>query len=102
MVKNTLKALNWEILHPPYSPDLAPSDYHLFASMGHSLAEQCSANFKEVEKLPVEWFALKEKKFFWNSIHDLPERCGKCVESNGQYFKENVFEIPLRINCFLY
>ena len=40
VVKNTLKALNWEILsHPPYSSDLAPSDYHLFASMGHLLAE---------------------------------------------------------------
>ena len=65
VVKNTLIALNWEILsHPPYSPDLAPSDYHLFASMGHSLAEQRFDNFEEVEKWLVEWFALKEKKFF--------------------------------------
>ena len=31
VVKETLKALNWNILsHPPYSPDIAPSDYHLF------------------------------------------------------------------------
>ena len=51
VVKNTLKALNWEILsHPPYSPDLAPSDYHLLASMGQPLAEQRFANFEEVEK----------------------------------------------------
>jgi len=28
---NALMKLNWEIFdHPPYSPDLAPSDYHLF------------------------------------------------------------------------
>ena len=65
VVKNTLKALIWEILsHPPYSPDLASSDYHLFASMGHSLAEQCFANLEEVGKWLVEWFALKEKSFF--------------------------------------
>ena len=33
VVKETLKALNWNILsHPPYSPDIAPSDYHLFWS----------------------------------------------------------------------
>jgi transposase len=26
-----LEHFNWELLdHPPYSPDLAPSDYHLF------------------------------------------------------------------------
>ena len=30
----------------------------------------------------VEWFASNEKKFFWNGIHDLPERWAKCVESN--------------------
>jgi len=87
-VKDTLKTLNWEILsHPPYSPDLAPSDFHLFASMGHSLAEQHFANFEEVEKWLVEWFSSKEKKFFWNGIHNLPERWTKCVESNGQYFE---------------
>jgi len=64
-VKDTLKTLNWEILsHPPYSPDLAPSDFHLFASMGHSLAEQHFVNFEEVEKWLVEWFSSKEKNFF--------------------------------------
>lgn len=88
LVKDTLKTLNWEILsHPPYSPDLAPSDYHLFASMGHSLAEQCFANFEEVEKWLFEFFASKEKKFFWDGIHNLPERWAKCVETNGQYFE---------------
>ena len=67
--------------------DLAPSDYLPFASMGHSLAEQHFANFEEVEKWLVEWFALKEKKFFWNGIHDFPERWAKCVEFNGQYLE---------------
>ena len=55
--------------------------------MGHSLAEQRFANYEEVEKWLVEWCALKEKKFFWNGIHVLPERWEKCVESNGQYFE---------------
>jgi histone-lysine N-methyltransferase SETMAR len=30
----TIQKLNFELLpHPPYSPDLAPSDYHLFCSL---------------------------------------------------------------------
>jgi len=30
----SIKLFNWEIFnHPPYSPDLAPSDYHLFTKM---------------------------------------------------------------------
>ena len=87
-ISRTLKVLNWEILsHPPYFTDLAPSDYHLFASMRHSLAEQRFANFEEIEKWLVEWFALNEKKYFWNGINNLPETWAKCVESNGQYFE---------------
>jgi len=39
IVQNYLETLNWEVLpHLAYSPDLAPSDYHLFSSMGRSLS----------------------------------------------------------------
>ncbi|UYV67982.1 SETMAR [Cordylochernes scorpioides] len=41
VVKETLEALQWDVLpHPLYSPDIAPSDYHMFRSMTHGLAEQ--------------------------------------------------------------
>ena len=32
VVKTYLETLKWEVPHPPYSPDVAPSDYHLFRS----------------------------------------------------------------------
>jgi len=36
-----IKLFNWEIFdNPPYSPDLAPSDYHLFTKMKVWLATQ--------------------------------------------------------------
>jgi len=50
-VRDTLEALSWEVLpHAAYSPDLAPSDYHLFASMGHALAEQRFGSYKDMKK----------------------------------------------------
>lgn len=88
VVKETLKELNWDVLsHPPYSPDIAPSDYHLFRSMAHGLAEQHFANFEEVKKWVDSWFASKDESFYRRGIHLLPERWEKVVASNGAYFK---------------
>ena len=87
-VRDTLGALSWEVLpHAAYSPDLAPSDYHLFASMGHALAEQRFGSYEDVKKWLDEWFAAKGEDFYWRGIHKLPERWEKYVTNNGAYFE---------------
>ena len=49
VVKKYLETLKWEILpHPPYSPDVAPSDFHLFRSMAQGLADQHFSSNEEV------------------------------------------------------
>ena len=84
-VKDPLKDLAWEVVtHPPFSPDLAPSDYHLFQSMAHTLSEQHFKMYEEVENWVSEWFASKQGKFYWDGIYKLPERC---VASDGHYFE---------------
>ena len=36
---NTIWQLNWEVLeHPAYSPDLAPSDFHLYGPLKNTLS----------------------------------------------------------------
>jgi hypothetical protein len=38
MTKAVMQELDWEILpHPPYSPNLTPSNYHLFRSLSNNL-----------------------------------------------------------------
>ncbi|GFW54355.1 mariner Mos1 transposase [Trichonephila clavipes] len=50
VVKTYLETLKWEVLHHPlYSPDLAPSDYPLFRSMAHGLADQHFRSYEEVK-----------------------------------------------------
>lgn len=85
-VKDVLHDMNWEVLpHPPYSPDIAPSDYHLFRSMAHGLAEQRFTKHEEVRKWLDEWIASKQPKFFYDGIHKLPINWNNVVVNNGNY-----------------
>ena len=74
-VKTFLETLKWKVLScPPYSPDIAPSDYHLFRSMGHGLVEQHFTCYKEAKNWVDSWIALKDEAFFRRGIHMRPER----------------------------
>lgn len=50
-IKEALLNLEWEILlHPAYSPDIAPFDYHLFRSMQCGLSSERFSNVADVRK----------------------------------------------------
>ncbi|KAG5319748.1 MOS1T transposase, partial [Pseudoatta argentina] len=86
--KTYLETLKWEVLpHPLYSPDIAPSDFHLFRSMAHGLADRRFHSYEEAQKWIDSWIASKDMSFFRRGIHVLPERWEKVVSSDGQYFK---------------
>lgn len=88
VVQQYLETLRWEILpHPPYSPDIAPSDYHLFRSMQHGLAEQSFTTYEDTKNWLDSWIASKDQSFFRQGIRLLPERWDKIVASDGQYFE---------------
>ncbi|UYV62912.1 hypothetical protein LAZ67_2002436 [Cordylochernes scorpioides] len=88
VVKETLEALQWDVLpHPLYSPDIAPSDYHLFRSMTHGLAEQHFTSYEEAKNWVNVWIASKDEEFFRHGIRMLPERWEKVVAKDGQYFE---------------
>ena len=85
--RDTVNKLGWEILpHPAYSPDIAPSDYHLFRSMQHELEGRQFKEVAEVRKWVHDWIASKNEFFFYRGIHMLPERWAKVIESDGHYF----------------
>ena len=88
-VKNKLAAFNWEILtHPPYSPDLAPSDYYLFLSLKNSLHGKKFTSKEGIEIHLAEYLASKSKNFWATGILKLPDRWAKVVEQHGTYIVE--------------
>ncbi len=88
VVKTYLETLKWEVLsHPPYSPDLAPTDYHLFRSMTHGLEDVHFSSYEEAKNWIDLWIASKDEEFFRHGIRLLPERWEKVIASDGQYFE---------------
>ncbi|CAH2092000.1 unnamed protein product [Euphydryas editha] len=86
MTLNKLKELGWEVLmHPPYSPDLAPSDYYLFRSLQNSLNGKKLADRNSAENHLAKFFDDKPQKFYTDGIMKLPEKWEKIIDNNGQY-----------------
>ena len=87
-VKSYLETFQLEVLpHPPYSRDIAPSDFHVFRSMTHGLADQRFHSYEEAKKWINSWMASKGMSFVRRVIHHiLPEKWEKVVFSDGQYF----------------
>jgi hypothetical protein len=86
LTREKLYDLEWEVLsHPPYSPDLAPSDYHLFRSMAHELSGQIFHTEEDVKTWVQRYFDSKPASFYERGIRDLASRWLKVVESDGEY-----------------
>lgn len=82
-----LSQLGIEVLpHPPYSPDLSPTDYHLFRALDAYLRQQQFANFDDLEVALLKFFDSCNLDFYSKGILALQKRWQQCVESNGSYF----------------
>jgi hypothetical protein len=70
--------------HPPYSPDLAPSDFHLLGPMKENLEGQKVADDNEVMEEVQSWLKAMPKSFFSRGH---PQFCGQldqvCREAGG-------------------
>ncbi|UYV70421.1 SETMAR [Cordylochernes scorpioides] len=96
VVKETLEALQWDVLpHPLYSPDIAPSDYHMFRSMTHGLAEQHFTSYEEAKNWVNVWIASKDEEFFRHGICMLPERWEKVPKINCHHARCSELEDAL-------
>ena len=80
------------MLHPPYSPDLAPSDYYLFRSSQNSLNGKTFNDDEAVKSHLAQFFADEDQKFYECGIRKLSERWRKVIEQNGKY---RVFQLEV-------
>ena len=57
--------------HPPYSFDLAPSNYHLFGAIKDALRDKHYGNDKEVKITFKNWLCKQPPEFYKTGIYAL-------------------------------
>jgi len=84
LTRDKLKEFHWETLEqPPYSPDLFPSDYHLFGPLKEALGGHRFQSDDGVEEFVRNWAVTRPPTFYEEGIQKLPTRWQKCVELQG-------------------
>ena len=62
----TIQGLSFECLpHPPNSPDLAPSDFHVFGPLKEAMGGKSFRSDEEVQQAVREWLHSQPKDFFF-------------------------------------
>ena len=76
--QETLKS---EVLsHPPYSPDLAPSDFHFFPHLKRDFKGTHFTSDDEVKQTVTSWIKQRTPEFFIDGMRKLVLRWEKCIE----------------------
>ena len=89
VVRDTIQHLGWETLyHPPYSPDLAPTDYHLFHSLDNCLRGKSFTNETDLRQALTNFFASKTPEFYCKGIKQLETRWQKVLDADSDYFED--------------
>jgi len=71
--------------HPPFSPDLVPSDYHLFPGLKKQLKGRHFSSDEEVIVVAETWMVEQLSEFFFEGLQKLEQRARKCTELRGDY-----------------
>lgn len=77
-----------EINHPPYSPDLAPSDYYLFPNLKKDLRGKRFSDDEELKAAINTHFEEKSEDYFLQGLEKLISRSNKCIEVLGNYIEK--------------
>ena len=75
----TMTKLYELLLHPPCSPDLAPSDYWLFADIKGMFRGKKFGSSEEVISETVTYFKAKDKSFYKKGIKLLEKCWNQCI-----------------------
>ena len=85
----TITDLRFECLpQPPYSPDLASSDFHMFGPLKEAMGGKKFRSDEEVRHAVHEWLRGLPKVFFSKGIYAFCKGWRTCIERGGDYVEK--------------
>ncbi|GFS00039.1 histone-lysine N-methyltransferase SETMAR [Elysia marginata] len=76
------------IPHPPYSPDMAPSDFFLFSLLKKHLKGNHYETDAEVEADVRSWYRSQTPEFFTDGMRKLVQRWRLYIERDDDYVEK--------------
>lgn len=89
LTQEKLASFKWDVFeHPPYSPDLAPSDFHLFPAMKTAFGGIRFDTTDDITEAVTAYFKNLDAKHFDVGITKLVCRYKKCIERDGDFVEK--------------
>ncbi|XP_046659139.1 histone-lysine N-methyltransferase SETMAR-like [Homalodisca vitripennis] len=89
LTKRLLDGFKWDVFnHPAYSPDLAPSHYHLFPELKKMLGGQTFRTDDALRDAVKTHLKSLAANFYEEDIKKLVPRYEKCLNLNGDYVEK--------------
>jgi transposase len=87
-VSEILETYGWQVLpHPPYSPDISPSDFDLFPKLKKPLRGKRFRSIEEVSNEVTRVIRRIINEGVLTGIQDLPKRWTAVIKYNGDYIE---------------
>ena len=85
----TTTECGFEVLpHPPYSPDMALSDFYMFPKLKSNLRGTQFGSNEGVIAAINEYLEDQEKDFYLEGISKLEQKWTKCIALKGDYIEK--------------
>jgi histone-lysine N-methyltransferase SETMAR len=79
----------WEqFSHPPYSPDIALSEFHMILHLKTFLGGRLFHDDNEVKEAVNTWFASQAASFYDAGIQKLVPHYDRCLNNGGNYVEK--------------
>jgi histone-lysine N-methyltransferase SETMAR len=74
--------------HPPYSPDLVPSDFYLFPKLKTKFRGRRFESNEGVMEAVNEYFEDLNREFYFEELNKMEHRWAMCIDVEGDFIEK--------------